>query len=209
MEKSEFDEKARDWDTPDKIERSEEIAAVIRHQVALSEKWTAFEYGCGTGLLSFALQKYLGAITLADKSEGMLEVLREKIKKAGIKNWEVLDLDLLTEKLPEKKFDLVYTQLTLHHILDTKGIITRFYQLLKPGGFLCIADLDKEDGSFHGKEVINVHRGYDRTELGKLTRQVGFKDVNFVDAYRMVHPINESGDTAVFPVFLMTAQKSK
>lgn len=40
--------------------------------------------GCGTGLLSFALQPFLGQITLADSSDGMLAVLRDKIAAQGV-----------------------------------------------------------------------------------------------------------------------------
>ena len=52
-----------------------------------------------------------------------------------------------------ERFDLVYTLMTLHHIPDTAKILGSFQALLQPGGVLCIADLDKEDGSFHSHEA--------------------------------------------------------
>ncbi len=54
------------------------VADAIRKAVPLSKEMKAFEYGCGTGLLSFALQPDLGEITLADTSQGMLEVLARR-----------------------------------------------------------------------------------------------------------------------------------
>ncbi|MGE5378250.1 MAG: class I SAM-dependent methyltransferase, partial [Bacteroidota bacterium] len=75
-----FDERARDWDSdPRKVERARAVADAMRQAVPLSNEMKALEYGCGTGLLSFALQSDLGPITLADTSQGMLDVLSEKI----------------------------------------------------------------------------------------------------------------------------------
>ena len=86
---ADFDSKAKDWDAvPGRAERANAVAAAIREQVSLSKTMTALEYGCGTGLLSFALQAELGPITLADSSTGMLEVLREKIARAGRQTYD-------------------------------------------------------------------------------------------------------------------------
>jgi ubiquinone/menaquinone biosynthesis C-methylase UbiE len=80
-----FDERAKDWDSdPKKVERARVTAEAIRRTISLSTDMNALEYGCGTGLLSFALQSDLGQITLADSSQGMLDVLGEKIAAAGV-----------------------------------------------------------------------------------------------------------------------------
>jgi len=179
---AEFDEKAKEWDTPDKKERAEHIGAAISSQLPLSNSMTAFEYGCGTGLLSFALKDKLGAMTLADVSDGMLGVLEKKIQQHQIKDMKPLKLNLITDPLPKARFDIIYTMMTLHHISDTEKILRKFYTLLKPGGYLCIADLDKEDGSFHGKEVENVHRGFNRDNLDSLAMDIGFSPANFITA---------------------------
>ena len=90
-----FDERARDWDSdPNKVERARTVAEAIRRAIPLSNEMKALEYGCGTGLLSFALQSDLGQITLADTSQGMLDVLREKIANAGVTNMHPIRLDL-------------------------------------------------------------------------------------------------------------------
>lgn len=204
---SRFDEEAQDWDTPESQERAENIADAIRSHVPLSNEMSAFEYGCGTGQLSFELRETLGPITLADNSEGMLEVLRDKIKAESADNMKPVKLDLTNDPLPAKRYDLVYTMMTLHHIPDTRHILSQFYELLNPGGYLCVADLDEEDGSFHGHDVDDVHKGFDRKKLAGLVEKSGFSNVHFSTAYQMEHEINEKGDTKVFPIFLMVAQK--
>lgn len=202
-----FDEKAREWDEdPVHVERSRAIAKAIRNRLSLSDDMKAFEYGCGTGLLSFELQPDLGSITMADNSEGMLEVLNEKVEARKASNLHPVKLDLTEDDFRDQQYDLVFTQMTLHHIPDTEGILTSFHKILKPDGYLCIADLDKEDGSFHGKDVTDVHRGFDRDELTKMMKDIGFSDIAFTTAYHIEKEI-EDGSTKSFPVFLAVAKK--
>ena len=149
-----FDERARDWDSdPKKVERARMVAEAIRKTVPLSANMNALEYGCGTGLLSFALQEDLGQITLADTSQGMLEVLREKIASSGVTSMHPVRLDLSTDPLPAEKYHITYSLLVLHHIHDAKGILSKFHDVLEPNGYLIVADLDKEDGSFHSAGI--------------------------------------------------------
>jgi len=139
-----FDERAKDWDSdPKKVERARAVAEAIRSAIPLSTDMSALEYGCGTGLLSFALQSDLGQIDLADTSQGMLDVLAEKISASGVTNMRPKRLDLSTDPLPADRFDLTYSLMTLHHIEDAKGILKKFHALLNPSGTLVIADLDK------------------------------------------------------------------
>ena len=110
-----FDERAKDWDSdPKKVERARVVADAIRKAVLLSSDMKALEYGCGTGLLSFALQSDLGQITLADTSQGMLDVLTSKIADAGVTNMKPVKLDLASDPLPVEKYDITYSLMTLH-----------------------------------------------------------------------------------------------
>jgi ubiquinone/menaquinone biosynthesis C-methylase UbiE len=203
---SHFDENARRWDeNPVFQERGRQIAAAIRELVPLNPSMTALDYGCGTGLLSFPMKDELGAITLADSSAGMLAVLTEKIAAQGVPNMSVRKLDLLTDPLPNERYGLIYTAMTLHHIPDTDRILGIFHTLLKPGGYLCIADLDKEDGSFHGIEV-DVHHGFDRDDLAKKVKRDGYNDIRFRTAFEIVKE-QEAGPRA-YPVFLMAARRT-
>lgn len=204
---SRFDEEARTWDTPQSRERARQIASAIRSNVSLSSTMAAFEYGCGTGQLSFELREDLGQITLADNSSVMLQVLRDKIKERSVDDMKPLQLDLTSDPLPDEKFDLIYTAMTLHHIPKTEDILKKFFELLRSGGTLSVADLDKEDGSFHGYDVDDVHKGFDREELAGLAEATGFTDVNFSTVYQMERKTEDNGDLKTFPIFLMTARK--
>jgi 2-polyprenyl-3-methyl-5-hydroxy-6-metoxy-1,4-benzoquinol methylase len=200
-----FDDKARTWDSdPVKQERALAVAAALRQQVPLSRDWRALEYGCGTGLLSFALHAELGPITLADRSPGMLAVLAEKITAAGLTHLHPLALDLLTDLLPAERYDLVYTLMTLHHVADVDRLLRAFHDLLRPGGWLGIADLDREDGSFHGPGFTG-HLGFDRAELRAQLTDAGFGEVDFSTGYVMKKATTQG--MREYPLFLAVAAR--
>jgi len=202
-----FDERAIDWDSdPQKVERARVVADAIRNAVPLSNDMNALEYGCGTGLLSFALQEDLGQITLADTSQGMLDVLSEKISASGVMNMHPARLDLSTDPLPAEKYHITYSLMVLHHIHDAKGILNKFYDVLEPNGYLLVADLDKEDGSFHTDGTIDVHKGFAQNELQTWVEDAGFGDVQFSMVYEITKEVH--GREKTFPIFLMTAQKT-
>ena len=202
-----FDERAKDWDSdPKKVERARAVADAIRRAIPLSNEMIALEYGCGTGLLSFALQSDLGQITLADTSQGMLDVLTEKIASANVTNMHPVKLDLASDPLPTEQYDLTYSLMTLHHIHDANDMLVKFHDLLAPSGYLLVADLDNEDGSFHTDGSTDVHLGFDRGELQNTVREIGFGNVTFSTAYEIRKKIGNEEKN--FPVFLMTAQKT-
>jgi ubiquinone/menaquinone biosynthesis C-methylase UbiE len=201
---SEFDQVARDWDAKtERAVRAGAVAEAIRRNVPLDARTKALEYGCGTGLLGFCLQADVGALTLADSSEGMLEVLREKISAANAPNMTAIRLDLIADPLPDDLYDLVFSLMTLHHIRETGQILRQFRAMLSPGGHLCVADLDVEDGSFHG-QGFDGHNGFDRDALAETAHLAGFDDIRFETVFS-VRKETETGERD-FPVFLMTAR---
>ena len=114
-------------------------------------------------------------------------------------------LDLTTDPLPERKFDLVMSLLTLHHIPDTKALLGSFFRLLRAPGTVCLANLDREDGSFHGKDA-NVIHGFDRVELAAALHGAGFGNIAFTTAASITKPTQE-GELRTYPVFLAVGRK--
>jgi ubiquinone/menaquinone biosynthesis C-methylase UbiE len=202
-----FDERAKTWDAnPLRVERARITAQAIREAVPLRLNMTALELGCGTGLLSFALQPDFASITLADTSQGMLDVLSEKIKIAGVENMHPLRLDLASAPLPESRFDVIYSLMTMHHIPGTDQVLRQCHALTTPHGWLCIADLEKEDGSFHKDTPdFDGHNGFDRNALQRKVEAAGFGNVFFSTVFFVRKQIDAV--EKAFPMFLMTAQR--
>ena len=201
-----FDLQAKTWDDdPMKTTRAQAVALEILAQVPLAAHMTALEYGCGTGLLSFALHAQFKHITLADSSSGMLDVLQEKITSGGITNMRPLKLDLVTDPLPQERHDVVHSLMTLHHVSDIDAVLQGLYSLLAAPGYLCIADLDSEDGSFHGPD-FSGHKGFDRDALQQQAMRAGFGNIRFTNAFTIRKSV-AGGSEKDFPVFLMVAEK--
>jgi ubiquinone/menaquinone biosynthesis C-methylase UbiE len=203
---SEFDDKAKNWDDdPVRVPRARAVASAIRREVPLRPDMSAMEYGCGTGLLSFELGGDIGPITMADSSEGMLGVLRDKIAAVGAGNMHPVKLDLAVDPLPADRFDLLYTLMALHHMPDVERALRTFHALLRPDGWLAICDLDAEDGSFHGPGV-DVHHGFNRGDLERQLERLGCAGVHSVTAFEMEREIG--GIKRVYPLFLLLGRKA-
>lgn len=201
---NDFDARARTWDEDaSKRDRARRVAEAIASRVPSLAGKTVLEYGAGTGLLGLALQPLVAEVTLADSSREMLAVAEEKIASGALRNARTLHLDLTAGPAPELRFDVVCTLMTLHHIPDTDGILGAFHRLLSPGGIVCIADLDREDGSFHGP-AFSGHKGFDRADLRARLERSGFRDVRF-DTVLEVRQATPAGPRA-FPVFLALAE---
>jgi ubiquinone/menaquinone biosynthesis C-methylase UbiE len=197
---STFDERAREWDTPERRKRAQVVAESIRANVALGPAMRVVDVGAGTGLLGLTLAGDVGEMVLAEPSEGMLEVAREKLAAEGPMNASALRFDLLADPPPANRFDLAVSLLVLHHLRDTGAALNAIRELLRPGGRLALADLDTEDGSFHDPEAEGIHHlGFDREELAALARKSGFVDVELRTA-----AVIES-DGRQYPVFLLLA----
>ena len=202
-----FDTQAKDWDNdPTKTERAKIFAKEITNFIKPNINWNAMEFGSGTGLLSYQLKDDFETITLIDKSKGMINVLNDKIEKSGITNFKPLLLDLLEDNLNIGKFNVIFTLMTLHHIIDLNKILNIFNSLLKNDGYLCIADLVKEDSSFHiNHPDFDGHNGFDKNELSAFLIQNGFN----VEYYNICFEINKEVEniTKTYPLFLMICKK--
>ncbi|HWR01854.1 MAG TPA: class I SAM-dependent methyltransferase [Chlorobaculum sp.] len=206
-----FDNKASGWDTnllhamlADAVSR-----AMIAH-LPVTKPVNAYEFGCGTGLLTTRIAPYCTVLTAADSSMQMLQVLKEKIAKDAITNIKPMFIDVSrheTSPEPGGGFDFVCSSMTLHHISDTGRFLRQLYDLMAPGGTLSIADLDTEDGFFHDEASGEVHHGFDRTSLKTMLETAGFTSAAFMTAH-VIEKKNRQGRMASYPVFLVTAVKS-
>lgn len=198
---NEFDLKAREWDNEKRhMERSVAIAATLEEMIPLNHSMQALEYGAGTGILSFLLKDRFSGITLMDSSQEMIKVCVEKTEYYQTRHIVPLWFDLEHRDYHEK-FDIIYNQMVLHHVNDVDTILDKFYRLLNPGGYLAIADLYTEDGSFHGPDV-KVHWGFDPDKLAKSLMHKGFVNTGYKTCFEVKR---ESGRK--YPVFLLVAQK--
>ena len=201
-----FDHAAPTWDAdPMRRRMAATITAAILTQLPVHPHMTALDYGCGTGLVTLALQPHVRRITGMDSSPGMLAVLDEKVRAAGIANVETCCVDLATQPAPELCVDLVVSVMALHHIADVPQLLRALTQLLAPGGYLALADLDSEDGSFHEDKTGVYHSGFDRAWLIAQLEELGYTEIHAVTAHTLERPTPDGNRH--FPIFLISGCK--
>lgn len=92
------------------------------------------DLGCGYGWFSrWAREQGAARVLGLDVSEKMLARARELTSDAAI-DYRAADLETLG--LPATSFDLAYSSLALHYIVDAAAMVATIYRALVPGGRL-------------------------------------------------------------------------
>lgn len=200
MSKDFFEHKADSYEkNKNRVDNVKNIADTIKGEIKFDKEMSIIDFGSGTGLLLSQIAPLVKKVTAIDLSPSMNEQL--KAKKDSLEcELELLPVDITKTKL-EEKYDGIISSMTVHHVKDIKQMFELFYSFLNNGGFIALADLDKEDGSFHTDDTGVHHFGFDRDEIAKIAESVGFKEVKTQDASVVNKP---HGD---FPIFLITALK--
>jgi ubiquinone/menaquinone biosynthesis C-methylase UbiE len=205
-ETRDFDQEAAGWDEhPTRVQLAQDVASAIARAVPLGPTMDVLDFGCGTGIVTLQLAPSVGSVTGADSSAGMLEVLNAKIDRQAHTN-------VTTRRLHPGDdlagpYDLILSSMTFHHIEDIDALLTQFYRSLKAPGWLCVADLDPEQGEFHDDNTGVFHFGFERAALRRAFVGAGFADVHDVTAAEVVKP-TQQGALRTFSVFLVTGRKA-
>jgi len=196
-----FEAKAKDWDANDRRTRlASAIGSSILEHVSLHEHMDVLDFGAGTGLIASQIAPLVNRIVAVDTSQSMLDKLGSKPELED--KVETVCQDIVANSL-DARFDLIVSAMAMHHVENTQELIARFAQHLNDAGVVALADLDKEDGSFHPADTQGVfHDGFDRDELRTLLESQGFEQVDFFTAHVI------KGDEKDYPVFLVTARKT-
>ena len=206
--KRDFDKDAALWDNnPGRVKVAEDIVRAIRTEIGLTAEMDALDFGCGTGLVTLALQPFVGSITGVDSSQGMLDVLNRKISDRGLSNVRSRYVNLDQGAVLSGSYHLVVSSMTLHHIRDIDSLLKQFYQILRPSGILCIADLDEDGGRFHESNEGVFHFGFSRMTLARQFEQAGFQNIRTTEAAGIEKPV-AGGDKQRFTVFLTIGNRS-
>lgn len=204
-----FDTEAQNWDQdPEKVKRANLFAKEIIDFIHPDTFMKAIDFGCGTGLLSYALRNSFRSITLIDNSPGMISILEQKIKKNGLDTFQPLCIDPMIEELELNDFDVVFSSMTIHHIHDLHKIMKTFNSSLKLGGYICIADLVTEDGTFHSEHPdFDGHKGFDKDKFVAILEANGFQTEYYKIVFTIEKELNEVNKK--YPLFLLIAKKIK
>lgn len=203
-----FDAAADTWDEPHRVERAARIAEAIRRTLDLTDRPRTLELGSGTGLLSRALADRLGPVTLTDNAARMVEVGLEKAAAAGHSGWDGAVVNLGVDPLPAGPYDLVVSQLALHHLDDVATLLKEVVHTLSPGGQVALVDLDSDPaGLFHSDHPdFDGHHGFNREQLADWLTAAECTNVRMSTPIELTKEVD--GVEHTFPLFLATGVKA-
>ncbi len=149
-----------DWQKPDEVIRA----------LALRPTDVVADAGAGPGFFALPLAQQVAHVFAAEVEPRILEVLRERLRREGVRNVTpilALENDPL---LPRHGCDVVLAVNAFHHVTDGDGWLRRLAGALKPFGRLVNIDWHKRDTGI-GPPV--EHR-VAREEFLRIAEQAGF-----------------------------------
>lgn len=192
MKKDFFAHKAGSYDkNKSRVDNVDNISKAVLANVQFDKAMYIADFGSGTGLLLERIAPHVGKITAIDISSSMNEQLESKREQLPCE-LEILEIDLSKTTI-DQKFDGIISSMTMHHVEDIAAMFGKFYGMLGEGGFIAIADLDKEDGSFHSEDTGVFHAGFEREEFLEAARMAGFGHLKLVKASTVYKPQGEFG----------------
>lgn len=142
-----------DYDDPAEVEAYDsrhaqfrDVASECAHildTLAVTPQSVVIELGTGTGAFAIHAARRCASVYAVDVSGPMLEFVRQRANKAGLKNITFCHAGFLTYEHTGVLADALVTSMALHHLPDFwKGMaLARMNSMLRPGGLLYIHDV--------------------------------------------------------------------
>ena len=142
---------------------------------------TVVDVGCGTGFLTrqAALQTQgKGRIIGVDLSPSMLETARDNLAKLRLLDTvELRTGDAENIPVQDRFADAVVGNMILHHCPRPKRAISEMTRILKSGGRIAVADLEKHKERWLRTEMADRWLGFDLGKVQKWFEGAGLENV--------------------------------
>lgn len=159
------------YDTQERVHTANIISDEMRQRLPDTQKKSALDYGCGTGLIGLSLIDLFESVLFVDTSPRMLEQVHKKIEQNRIRNAEILPADFSLSAPVGLNFDYVLVSQVLLHVRDYPALLENLHTLLNPDGHLLIVDFNKNENVTSDL----VHNGFDLPDLVSQLKGIGFR----------------------------------
>ncbi len=126
-----------------KLRDTEYESNCIRELLRIKKNDLVLEIGTGTGELALNISTHCRQVVAIDVSETMINFARMKAKAQNKTNIQFCNAGFLTYENCDEPFDIIITQLALHHLPDYWKMIAlrRIYDTLKKDGKFYLNDV--------------------------------------------------------------------
>lgn len=151
------------------VDKSWRRALVAMAQVGDGEKVLDVATGTGDVAVEFARRSRAAAVVGLDRSHGMLQVARDKLRRRGLERRIVLvEGDALDMPFDDEQFDAVTIAFGLRNLPDYGAGVREMARVLKPGGRLLVLEFFPPTGG----AFLRLYHLYLRTVLPVVGRTV-------------------------------------
>jgi ubiquinone/menaquinone biosynthesis C-methylase UbiE len=135
-----FEATAAEWDTMRLTYYDERVIETLADAIAVDSVQTVLDVGTGTGFVAAGLAPLADRVIAIDNSPAMLHVAADNLAQLGIDNVELCEGDLGRLPLEDDSIDAAVANMVLHHAEDPAGMVAEMARVVRPGGWVAIAD---------------------------------------------------------------------
>jgi ubiquinone/menaquinone biosynthesis C-methylase UbiE len=161
---------------------------------------TSADIGAGSGFITEALVGAGLKVIAVDQSPVMIARMREMFSAVEGIEYRVGEAESLP--VADTSVDYVFANMYLHHVEEPLTAIKEMARILKPGGRLVIADLDRHEFEFLAIEHHDRWLGFERGDIAAWLAEAGLSAAAVEDIQERCTSDSESGDeTASISIF--------
>jgi ArsR family transcriptional regulator len=189
------------------------IAESVVKAAGIKSVCTVVDVGCGTGFLTQLVAKHTqgsAKIVGVDLSPPMLQVAKDNLGKLGLLGCvEFRGGD--AENLPvDAGFaDAVVGNMILHHCPSPRRAISEMTRILKYGGRIAIADLEKHNERWLREEMADRWLGFELPKMKQWFEDAGLERVKVNLARTKCCGMSMHGRKAEIGIFIASGSKPK
>ena len=149
-----FEQLSEDWWDPSGSLRTLHVINPVRLQYvddarSLNDS-RVLDVGCGGGLLSEAMARRGAQVTGIDASEGAIHAARTHAREENLDiDYQSITAEAYSESQAQE-FDIITCMELLEHVPDPHSLLAACTQMLKPGGDLFLATLNRNIRAYLG-----------------------------------------------------------
>jgi ubiquinone/menaquinone biosynthesis C-methylase UbiE len=164
------------------------------------------DVGTGTGFVAAGLSPRASRVYGFDSNDAMLNVARRNL--AAYLNVEFRRSEGDKLPLPNESVDGAFANMYLHHAPEPSKAIQEMVRILRPGGVICITDLDAHDHAWQREQMADLWLGFEREEIRKWFAEAGLTKVYVDCAEGTCNASGPDGTVQPLSIFVAIGRKS-